>query len=101
MRNEYSPLSKLLTSLLVFFAATQAATGCIECEHIGFADTEENAIAALNKDGTTSGDSYCISGGDSNLANFGISTTASYCVAQFFIYKAKDMTADSNTSDKA
>ena len=92
---------KLSTSLLVFVAFTQAATGCIECEHIGFADTEANAIAALTKYGTTSGDSYCLSGGDSNLANFGISTAASYCVAQFFIYKAKDMAADPYTSDKA
>ena len=97
------------TSLLALAGVAKAAihSGCIICEHIGFAATEQDALNVLNADGT-GGTNYCVNGGTEtvSVAEFeGDATTAantpSYCVAQFFIYKAKDMAADSTTSNKA
>ena len=89
---------KLSTSLLAFVGVTQAATqACIVCEHIGFAADEEAALNALAVNGQTAGDNYCISGGDTHSDAYGESSLT-YCVAQFFVYKAKDMAADTDVN---
>ena len=87
---------KLSTSLLALVSATQAST-CITCEHIGFAADEEAALNALAVNGQTAGDNYCISGGDTDSDAYGESSLT-YCVAQFFVYKAKDMAADTDVN---
>ena len=91
---------KLSTSLLALVSATQAST-CITCEHIGFAASEADALAVMGADGTTATDNFCVSGGANNPGTTWGSVTASYCVAQFFIYEAKDMAADTTTKSKA
>lgn len=89
---------KLSTSLLALVSATQAST-CITCEHIGFAATEEDAINTLAETAAATGDNFCISGGDEGQSDWG-AVTASYCVAQFFVYKAKDVAAESSNDKK-
>ena len=88
----------------VELAASKADNLCIICEFIGFAETEalaQNVLSALNDDGSdgANNDDYCINGRSKNTGTDSVpnyvetigSTSYTYCVAQFFIYYAKDM----------
>ena len=110
-RPELEKEMKLSTSLLALVATgaqaqtaftSVTAASCIECEHVGYATSEDNAVSALNDENIDSkGINYCISGKKGSKddgtaythlpAAWTASTVPSYCVAQFFIYYAKDI----------
>ena len=73
--------------------ATIDLAKCLVCEKVGFAATEAAAIEAFaNADGNN--DDRCLNKAAAN--DGGVSNSdATYCVAQFFIYHAKDMDINS------
>ena len=77
-------------------ASTATQYNCIICEHIALVGSETAALDAL--EATTDATShYCINGGGGNSGANGAPTaydfdaTSQYCVAQFFVYYAKDI----------
>ena len=75
-------------------ASTATQFNCIICEHIALAGSESDALAALSA--TTDDTShYCINGGGGSgggaPASYDFDATSQYCVAQYFVYYAKDM----------
>ena len=92
---------QLSTSVLALLAGVNAdassnaaANTCIICEHIALAGSEALALDALSA--TTDDNShYCINGGGGANggapAAYDFDATSQYCVAQFFVYYAKDI----------
>ena len=75
-------------------ASTATQYNCIICEHIALAASEADALSALSA--TTDDTShYCINGGGGSgggpPASYDFDATSQYCVAQYFVYYAKDM----------
>ena len=80
------------------------ANTCIICEHIALATSEDAALTALST-GTSATSHYCVTGGggttvdgsgavtsqDGPPSSYDFDATSQYCVAQFFIYYAKDI----------
>ena len=86
---------KLLATLLAFLGgaeATAVTSKCLVCEKVGFAATEADAIEAFTNAATGSED-LCLNGLSGNTGGVA-NSDATYCVAQFFIYHAKDMDID-------
>ena len=68
--------------------ATIDLAKCLVCEKVGFAATEADAIQAFASGGGN--DDRCLNKAAANDGGV-TNSDATYCVAQFFIYHAKDM----------
>ena len=86
---------KLLATLLAFLGGAEAAvtSKCLVCEKVGFAATEADAIEAFANAAGGNND-LCLNGANDNTDGVA-NSDATYCVAQFFIYHAKDMDINS------
>ena len=97
----------ILTRIMKLFAAFLlhyvAADVCLICDYVGFAKTEDNAIEMLSGTGTNAAKApicatvtaadFSTYGGNGQFAKKQYSTVSDkgYCIAQFFIYYAKDI----------
>ena len=101
---------QLSTSVLALLAgvnadaSSAAQQNCIICEHIALAASETEALDALayTADATSH---YCVTGGGGTTvdgsgavtsqngppSSYDFDATSQYCVAQFFVYYAKDI----------